>query len=312
MVNDKLPIRYFYPLYKAAIAIGNGCDVEDIIHYCSISGNQLLIKLPSYTRAIFVSPIPLDTFSLTIPDSEKRLLVLPSQESIAHVNINNVYTDDGLYVYDDATVSGLWAIPNNDLYILNHKTKNIELKFLDVNTPFKEMGKSDFNDYCLKKLKIESCDYYDMYIETDYIIKKPDEDIFILSEIVDLIIQSPSLDICKTIESKEYNEDKKQHPNKYSERHTKTREFQLACILNAVFEILKDENESGDYPREMNERVKKLLNADWLYNYINLHNATYNIKENEGVLSSRVRDIIRDVKLHPSKWKVIGGTKSKK
>lgn len=312
MVNDRLPTRYFYPLYKAAIAIGNGCDVEDIIHYCSISGNQLLVKLPSYTRAIFVSPIPLDTFSLTIPDSEKRLLVLPSQESIAHVNINNVYTDDGLYVYDDATVSGLWAIPNNDLYILNHKTKNIELKFLDVNTPFKEMGKSDFNDYCLKKLKIEPYDYNEMYIETDYIIKKPEDDIFILSEMVDLITQSPSLDICRLIENKEHFSDKKQNLNKYSEHHATTREHQLACILNAVFEILKDENESGDYPKEMNERVKNLLNAEWLYSYINNHNAKYDIKESAGVLSPRVRDIIRDVKLPPSEWKIIGGTKSKK
>lgn len=98
--------------------------------------------------------------------------------------------------------------------------------------------------------------------------------------------------------------------NGHYERHAMVREYQLACILNAVFQIL--ENESGDYPKEMNGRVKNLLNAEWLYGYINIHNAKYNIKENSGLTASRVRDIIREVKQHPSKWKIIGGTKSNK
>ncbi|ECC3464450.1 hypothetical protein AA471_17580 [Salmonella enterica subsp. enterica] len=313
MINDKLPIRHFYPLYKAAMTIGNGCDIEDIIHYCSISGNQLLVRLPHNTDAIFVSPEPLDALSFTVLDSERRLIGLPGYECGAHVNINNFYIDDGLYIYNDATVWGLWAIQNEDVCILNHNNTNFELTFFDVLTPFEEMEKNDFESYCLNKFKISSCTYKEMYIETKHTIKKPSEDIFILPEAVKLIINNPSFDVCRLIKYDGHNENmnnKKQRSEKHMERHAKTREYQLACILNAVFNILK--NKSEDYPTEMNERVETLLSAEWLYNYINNHNAIYGAKENSGVLSTRVRDIIRDVKHPPSEWEVIGGTKSKK
>ncbi|ECI2736694.1 hypothetical protein AID40_000075 [Salmonella enterica subsp. enterica serovar Louga] len=318
MEQNKLPVFEYCTLDEACEFIGNGCTKErlwkwrelGIIDICLLFDDNLFIDdttefempvgsiIDKTLRNIHAVNIGLSTI---IP-------VQPMPGVDYDVFIKPGWRNDGPAVRHEASPYGIWKISNS--------TSNL---YLDEDSYIFKNNTLKRSDKLIKITPISNGDFL-LFNDTKTAINEDDISVFISKDDIDnrctFVILPKSINIItdnigKALSLNKTNSEHKQdNENKHSERHALAREHQLACILNAVFQIL--ENESDNYPKEMNERVKKLINAEWLYSYINNHNAKYDIKESAGVLSPRVRDIIRDVKLPPSEWKIIGGTKSKK
>ncbi|WZX56696.1 hypothetical protein AAFR86_20275 [Salmonella enterica subsp. diarizonae serovar 58:r:z53] len=320
MEQNKLPVFEYCTLDEACEFIGNGCTKErlwkwrelGIIDICLLFDDNLFIDdttefemlvgsiIDKTLRNIHAVNIGLSTI---IP-------VQPMPGVDYDVFIKPGWRNDGPAVRHEASPYGIWKISNS--------TSNL---YLDEDSYIFKNNILKRSDKLIKITPISNGDFL-LFNDTKKVINEDDISVFISKDDIDnrctFIILPKSINIIidnigKALSlRKTNNEHKQDNENKHSERHALTREHQLACILNAVFEILKDENKNGNHPKEINEIVENLLNAEWLYGYINDHNAKYNIKENSGLTASRVRDIIRDVKRPPSEWKIIGGGKSKK
>ncbi|EBK1954838.1 hypothetical protein LZ92_19225 [Salmonella enterica] len=298
-------IEPFYSLAKAAHYAG--CTIDDILE----KWGKDIVNLDIYIDAFSIAcsgVIAFVTFTDKdsdvgdfVPDENYEIIYNVADSSLFKVStpiFKPIYCNYKTFtIY--AELRGLWRIKHNIFNRLSSMSRD-EYKTVIITaheTSTGEMQATAELEEIFSNVKMQLIEENNLRI-SHY-------------ELMKLIQQS---DTRKTPKETDIENTAPQKNKNHEERHARTREHQLACILNAVFEILEDKHKKAgeDYPIEMNERVETLLNAEWLYNYINIHNAKYSIKENANVLSTRVRDIIRDVKHPPSEWEVIGGTKSKK
>ncbi len=319
MEQNKLPVFEYCTLDEACEFIGNGCTKERLWKWRELGVIDICLLFDD--NLLFDDAIEFEMPSGSIIDKTLRNInavnigmstIVPMQPMPGvdyDVFIKPGWLNDRPAVRHEALPYGIWKIGSS--------TSNL---YLDEDSYIFKNNILKSSDKLIEITPISNGDL--LFNDTKTIISEDDISVFISKDDIDnhcsFVVLPKSINIIidnigKALSLEKKNNKHEQHTeNKHSERHAIVREYQLACILNAVFEILKDENNSGNHPKEINELVENLLNAEWLYGYINDHNAKYNIKENSGLTASRVRDIIRDVKRPPSEWKIIGGAKSKK